>query len=172
MNGEVEYIVIGENGKQYGPMTLELLKSLVRDERVGPTTQVWDSTTREWHEAQLIEELSEFFPGEETGEAPEVVAAEVGVPRPSGFSLASMWCGILSIPVFCCGGYLLAVLAIIFGVVGKSEERRTGYVGGQAANVGIFCGIVALVLTGFVALLFGPSLLEVLKNAFEQVRGA
>lgn len=173
MNGEVQYIIVGVNGKQYGPMNLETLKSLVRDERVGAETQIWDSTTGEWHEAQQIEELEEFFPEEgvdteSTGEGAS--EEEVSEPYTSALGLASMWCGIVSVPTFCCMGWVLALMAIILGFVARHEVKRYGYEGGQYATIGIICGIVALVMTGILAIMFGPSFYDVLAEVIRKTK--
>lgn len=166
---EVQYIVAGTNGKQYGPMNLETLKDLCLDDRVGPDTQVWDSTTGEWHEARQIEELSEYFPEEEEA-APAAVYEEeyADARRSSPLSIASLWCGIISVPTFCCSGWVLALLAVILGIIGKNEERRYGYYEGQAANVGMVCGFIALLLTSVLAAIFGPSFVDVLADVFRE----
>src|SRR5690349_1507400 len=130
MNGEVQYIIVGANGRQYGPMNLETLKSLVRDERVGAATEVWDSTTNEWHQAQLIEELSEFFPEEGAEEVSQTdVAPEAEEPHTAALAVASMWCGIVAVPTFCCMGWILGLLAVILGFVARSEIKKRGYEG-------------------------------------------
>lgn len=172
MNGEVEYIIIGANGKQYGPMNLETLKSLVRDERVGAETQVWDSTTREWHDAQLIEELSEFFPeevaeaGTESEGAPEPVA--YAEPHTSNLAIAAMWCGIVAVPTFCCVGWILGLLGVILGFVARGEIKKYGYEGSTYANVGIICGLVSLALSAILVGMFSQALLQVIEEIFKK----
>ncbi len=170
MNGEVQYIIVGANGRQYGPMNLETLKSLVRDNRVGAETEVWDSTTNEWHQAQQIEELSEFFPGEGAEAPAETVVAEEAEPHTSALALASMWCGIIAVPTFCCTGWVLALLAVVLGFVARGEVKQHGYEGAQYANVGIVCGLLTLVLTAILATLFGPVAFDVLVKIFKEYK--
>lgn len=170
MNGEVEYIIIGGNGKQYGPMNLETLKTLVRDERVWAETQVWDSTTREWHGAQQIEELSEFYPEEsaeaKAGPAPEPV--EYAEPHTSNLAIASMWCGIVAVPTFCCLWGGLGFLAVILGFVARREVKKYGYEGGTYANVGIICGFISLALTAILFLMFSHEFVRVIQDIFSK----
>jgi len=67
-------------------------------------------------------------------------------PPSQGLSIASMVLGILAIPsTFCYGfGFLLAVLAIIFGHVGHSQSKRqTGQANGMAV-AGLICGYISL----------------------------
>jgi hypothetical protein len=168
-NDEVQYTVIGEDGTQYGPMALEDLKTLVRDSRVGPLTQVLDTTTNQWHQAEQIEELSEFFPpaGTESPATPPELPSET-LPRTSTLALVSMWCGIVSVPTFCCVGWVLALLAVILGFIARHEARQYNYEGVHYATVGIACGLINLTLTGLIAAMFGPKFIDVLKNVFHQ----
>ena len=172
-NADVQYTVASEDGKQYGPMGLEELKTLVRDNRVGPDTEVLDSTTREWHAARLIEELSEFFPDEIVAPAPPpqippAGAEDATVPRVSLWAIASMWCGIISVPTFCCAGWILAIVAVVLGLVARSEIRQTGCEGIPYTMVGIICGCANLAVTGILGLMFGGKFIDVLKQLFEQ----
>ena len=172
-NAEVQYTVAGEDGKEYGPMGLEELKTLVRDNRVGPETEVLDSTTNEWHPARRIEELSEFFPEDGTAvEAPPPFPSAGSepemMPRTSMLALASMWCGIISVPTFCCAGWVLALVAVILGFIARAEIRQSGYEGLQYATVGIVCGFANLIVTAVLALAFGGKFIHVLKQLFDQ----
>lgn len=68
---------------------------------------------------------------------PPYASAPETQPAPAnGLAIASLVCGIISI--LCCG-YLLGVLAIVFGVVAKAQGNRGGL-----ATAGIVCGIVGL----------------------------
>lgn len=80
-----------------------------------------------------------------------------------GLAIASLVCGILAffIPFF---GFVLAILAIIFGVRarGMIREAETGLEGENLALAGLICGIVAIatsflwmiVILGFFKFLF------------------
>ncbi len=54
---EVSYKIIGGDGREYGPATLEELKSWAEDGRVGPHTHVWRSDAERWAPALLYQEL-------------------------------------------------------------------------------------------------------------------
>jgi hypothetical protein len=167
MNDEVQYTIVGDDGKEYGPMDLETLQDMVRDDRVGAETRVWDSTTKEWHDAVQIEELSEFFPEEiveQTPEPPPIPAVDYAPPSTSAWALASMWCGIASAPTFFCGGWVLGVLAVVFGFIGRSEVRSGRYEGGHYATAGVICGLVTLGLTVIIGVAFGPFFVDALKQ--------
>jgi len=67
--------------------------------------------------------------------------------RTSGLAIASMVCGILSlvffwVPVF---GFLLGIIAIIFGAVSIRQIGREPNLGGRGmAIAGLVCGIVGV----------------------------
>ena len=56
---DVTYKIIGGDGKEYGPVTLEELKTWVTQGRLGPQTQVWRSDTNSWAAGSQYIELQE-----------------------------------------------------------------------------------------------------------------
>ncbi len=54
---ETNYKIIGGDGREYGPVTLDELKTWVRDGRVGRQTQVWRSDMGTWIAAIQYQEL-------------------------------------------------------------------------------------------------------------------
>jgi uncharacterized RDD family membrane protein YckC len=75
---ETEYKIIGGDGVEYGPATLEELKNWIRDGRVAGMTQVWRSDGAEWSPAGRYAELGEEL-------ARLHAAAAASRPRPCGF---------------------------------------------------------------------------------------
>jgi hypothetical protein len=64
----------------------------------------------------------------------------------NGMATASLVLGIVGL-VCCCGTLVLSVLAIIFGVLAKSEMKRSGNHEGEGmATAGFVLGIVGLVV--------------------------
>jgi uncharacterized RDD family membrane protein YckC len=63
---ELNYKIIGGDGREYGPAGLEELKSWVVDGRVGAMTQVWRSDTERWapglHYLELQPHIASAFP--------------------------------------------------------------------------------------------------------------
>jgi uncharacterized RDD family membrane protein YckC len=75
---EAEYKIIGGDGVEYGPATLEELRSWIRDGRVAAMTQVWRSDGGLWSPAGRYAELG--------GELARLHAAVAAArPRPCGF---------------------------------------------------------------------------------------
>jgi uncharacterized RDD family membrane protein YckC len=54
---EANYKIIGGDGREYGPVTLDELKNWIRDGRVGRQTQIWRSDLNTWLAASQYQEL-------------------------------------------------------------------------------------------------------------------
>jgi uncharacterized RDD family membrane protein YckC len=78
---ETQYKIIGGDGREYGPATLDELKSWVHDGRVAGATPIWRSDTGLWspasHFTELRGDLAQLI-------AAAGLAAAVGA-RPAGF---------------------------------------------------------------------------------------
>jgi len=70
---ETSYKILGGDGREYGPATLEQMLGWIRDGRVNGATQVWRSDQSAWVTARQLPELQ--LPA-----APPVVAPPVGAP--------------------------------------------------------------------------------------------
>ena len=71
----------------------------------------------------------------------------------NGKSLASLILGIVGI--VCCGSYIPSILAIIFGFIGYSEQKRMNQEAGQAI-AGIVMGFIGLVASIPASIFFWP----------------
>src|SRR6185503_8950225 len=54
---ELTYTVVGGDGGQYGPVSLDQLRSWIRDGRVVASSQVWRSDAPDWKAAAALPEL-------------------------------------------------------------------------------------------------------------------
>ena len=73
-----------------------------------------------------------------------------GEDQPKGFAIASLVCGIVSIP-FCCVTWVslvCGILGIVFSIVQKNKYGEN-----KLAKAGMICGIVGLVLAALVWIL-------------------
>ena len=94
---------------------------------------------------------------------PNYYGQEPGAPPPSaGLAIASMVCGIVSLPMLCLWplSIPLAIVAVVLGIIAKRQARR-GIAGGVGmATAGIVCGTITLVVIGaFLALFIGVAIL-------------
>lgn len=78
---ETQYKIIGGDGREYGPVSLDELKSWIRDGRVSGATPVWRSDTGLWSPASQFAEIR--------GDLAQVIAAAglaaASAARPAGF---------------------------------------------------------------------------------------
>ncbi len=76
-------------------------------------------------------------------------------PLPQGLSIASMCCGIGSLVLFCIWfiGPPAAIVAIVLGLVAKSQIRRGAATGGGMALAGVICGSITLCI--YAAIIIG-----------------
>ena len=75
-------------------------------------------------------------------------------PPPAGLAVASMVCGIVSIPLLCAWPVAipLGIVAVVLGFVAKGHVRRGTGGGSGMAMAGIICGAVPLVFVAVVIL--------------------
>jgi uncharacterized RDD family membrane protein YckC len=74
---QAEYKIIGGDGAEYGPATLEELRIWIRDGRVAGMTQVWRSDVAAWSPAARYAELD--------GELTRLHASAASSAKPCGF---------------------------------------------------------------------------------------
>jgi uncharacterized RDD family membrane protein YckC len=75
---ETKYKIIGGDGREYGPVTLDELKGWIRDGRVGPQTQILRSDLNQWLPAMQFQELQAELPAYNPAAPVEIHAEAVG----------------------------------------------------------------------------------------------
>ena len=102
------YKIIGADGAEYGPVTLEELKSWVLEGRVARATQVWRGDLSRWSPASGYAELQTDL---------ERVEVALGVPRASVLQPVGFWVRV--------GAYLIDVMVlqgIFFAIWGPGPQ--------------------------------------------------
>ena len=74
--------------------------------------------------------------------------------KQSGFGIASLTIGILSILFICCYGWFIAIPGIIFGIVGIAQKNRNH----GTAIAGLICSIIGLITS--IAMIIITDLIE------------
>jgi hypothetical protein len=164
------YKVIGTDGKEYGPVTAELVRQWISEGRVNAGTKVMA-------EDGIWKPLSEFpefviaaaAPGSALSPGPGTIQPFYGAPRTNGMAVTGLIMGIISVTFgcCCCHGFPFNLLGIVFSAIGlsqvKSEPQR--YQGKGIAIAGIVLSILSVVLgIIFFALGMALSMTDVLKN--------
>ena len=140
------YKIIGDDGKQYGPVTGEQLRQWISEGRAESRTPVFVEGAKDWTFVGLLPEFANWFP---TTAAPPTIAPSMHSRKSSGFATAGMVCGILSLPfVCCCAGFPFNLLGLIFSLIGLSQTNRHPelYEGRGQAITGLVLSILSLLV--------------------------
>ena len=144
------YKIVGSDGKQYGPLSTELLKQWIAERRVERQTPVLVEGAAEWTFLGLLPEFAGNF-------SPQVVPAPspTMVVRTSGYATAGLVCGILSIVCCCCCGTPFSLLGIVFSLIALSQINRNPglYEGRGQAIAGLVLSCISIA-GGLVSLLW------------------
>lgn len=156
------YKVIGADGKEYGPINLEVLSEWAAQGRVNPHSKVQVEGTPDWKPASEVLELQGLFASMRATPGPTSAAsAAVTGPQQKGMAITSLVFGILSLV---CLGPLTAIPAIICGHIAHNRARRepAQYGGTGLAIAGFVLGYIGLIAgIAFIAIysaMFFPAL--------------
>jgi hypothetical protein len=163
------YRILGADGKVYGPISADLLRQWIAENRANAATHVLPEGAPEWKPLGTLPEFSTLF----AAKNPPVFSttptpAFAGQPPTSGFATTGLIFGILSMTFgFCCcyalpfniPGLIFSILAL---VQIKSEPERYGGKGLAIAGL-VLCllslaiAIILFTIAGVGAALSPPS---------------
>lgn len=153
------YKIIGADGKEYGPISIEQLRQWIADGRVNAQTRVQAAGGADWKTAAAFPELglasAAAFSG--PGSAPPPLPAGEAGGQQQGLAITSFVLGLLSLACF---GLLAGIPAIICGHVARGRAQRApGQYGGAGfALAGLIMGYASLVMTFILAGMLLPAL--------------
>lgn len=145
------YKIIGQNGHEYGPATVEQIRQWISEGRIERQTPVFVDGAKEWNFVGLLPEFAGHFaaPGTPPVIAPTPrEAPTAGAPlKTNAYALAGMICGILSV-VCCCCGFPFGILGVVFSLIGISQINANPQLqaGRGMAIAGLVLSIVSLLL--------------------------
>ena len=140
------YKIIGDDGKQYGPVAAGQLRQWIAQGRAESRTPVLVEGAKEWTFVGLLPEFANCF---SPAAPPPTIAPPFHPRKASGFATAGLICGILSwAPCCCCGGLPFNLFGLIFSLVGllQISQRPEFYVGRVQAIAGLVLSILSLLL--------------------------
>ena len=151
------YKIIGSDGKEYGPISLEQLRQWISQGRASGETKVKAEDAADWQTLRTLPGLADIF------NVPPPFMPSTTPPQTSGMAITSLVLGVLGL--FTCG--LTALFGLIFGILGlrkikRSEGRLTGL--GLAIAGIVVSGIMILMLPLFAAMLL-PALAKAKAKA-------
>lgn len=139
------YRIIGADGKEYGPVTTEMLRQWIAQGRANAQTRtLWENGTA-WQPLSTLPEFANVFP------APAVAAAAITpagtIRKTNGFATTGLICGIASWIICCCYGMPLNIFGIVFSALALSQinQHPERYEGRGLAVAGMVLSVVNLV---------------------------
>jgi prepilin-type processing-associated H-X9-DG protein len=162
------YKVIGSDGKEYGPVSLEQLTQWATQGRINPQTQVQAVGTVGFRPAREVPEVNALFGAPVSGamsadlDAQTLLAASAGPPQ-NGLAITSLVLGILS----CVACFFTGIPAIICGHIAYSRSRRSPaqHGGGGMAIAGLVLGYLSLISILILPAMLLPALARAKERA-------
>jgi len=157
------YKVMGTDGKEYGPVSVETIRQWIAERRAAAETRVQSEGSAEWKPLSAFSEFSAALAGAPRAAAPPPLPGLPPTTAPqgktSGMAVASLVLGIVGF----CG--ITAIIGIILGVAAQVKIRRSG---GQLKGSGL---AIAGMVVSCVMLLFSiPLLAALLLPALAKVK--
>src|SRR5271170_4467062 len=146
------YKIIGQDGKEYGPITAEQLRQWIAENRVERQTPVFADGAKNWTFIGLLPEFAAHFAG---GTPPTITPLRPGastagqMPKTNGFATAGLIFGILSVTfVCCCGGFPFNILGLIFSIIAlvQISEHPELHEGRVLAIAGLILSAVSILI--------------------------
>jgi hypothetical protein len=138
------YRIIGTDGRQYGPVSLEQIRQWIAEGRAESQTPIFAEGAKEWTSIGLLPEFANCF-----ATTPPPIRASARPLATSGFATAGLVFGICAwVFCCCCGGFPFNLLGLIFSLVGLSQTGRHPemYKGRGEAIAGLILSLASLVL--------------------------
>jgi hypothetical protein len=145
------YIIIGNDGKEYGPIPADDVRQWIADGRINAQTKAQVAGTGEW---KRLAEFPEFSDLRKSPLPPSLPAATPA--KTSGMAITSLVLSILGL--FSCG--ITAVLGLIFGIIALIKVRNSG---GRLSGFGF--ALTAIILSVIILLIMPAMLLPALARA-------
>lgn len=148
------YLIIGADGKEYGPVSADQLRQWINEGRVNGETRVRTENSLQWIPLSSI-------PGFVPPSAPAPSYSTTGYPayrRTNSLAVTGMILGILALTLgLCCYGVPFNMLGLVFSIIGlvQINSHPELYEGKGMAISGIVLCILSILLTAAMFLFFG-----------------
>jgi Domain of unknown function (DUF4190)/GYF domain 2 len=145
------YKIIGEDGHEYGPATVEQIRQWVVEGRVERRTPIFVDGAKDWNFVGLLPEFAAYFTASATpptiAPPPRGTSTTGRVAKTNSYAQAGMIFGILSLTCCCCG-FPFGILGLVFSLVGLSQINANPklHEGRGLAIAGLVLSIVSLLL--------------------------
>jgi hypothetical protein len=143
------YKIVGEDGKEYGPVTGEQIRQWIAEGRVESRTPVFMDGAKDWNFVGLLPEFAGRFAIPINPPSPQGISSPVSpLAKTNAYARAGMICGILSVTCCCCG-FPFGVLGLVFSLIGLSQINANPqlHLGRGMAIAGLILSILSLLLS-------------------------
>ena len=166
------YRIIGADGREYGPISLEELRQWHTQGRVNAQTRVLVTGETNW---KTIAELPQFSAPPPPSVTPEPIRPPVTAPganglgpRTNGFAIAGLVLGILSfvLSFCCCGGVPFNLVGLTCSIIALTQiNQQPGVYNGKGMAIAgiIICGLSLLAGIGMTLLGFALNWDEIVR---------
>jgi len=138
------YKILGSDGKEYGPVTLEVLRQWLAEGRADRHTKVLPEGATEWKAVAELPELAAGLPAPPTLPTTPGPISLAPVARNNSYAVAGLTLGILSLTfgLCCCYGLPFSVPGIVCSTIALNQIKRE-----PATQLGRGMAIAGLVLS-------------------------
>jgi hypothetical protein len=138
--------IIGADGREYGPVSSEVLRRWIAEGRVNSQTPAQTEGATGWKPLATFPEFAGLAVPPPVLGTPPVLPATAPQPlKNSPMAVAGFVCSLLGL--MCCGP-LFSVLGLVFSFIGLGEIKRNPqqFTGGSLAVAGIVLAVLGLAL--------------------------
>ena len=168
------YKIIGADGKEYGPISGEILRQWIAEGRANGSSKVLPETSTEW---KTLGELPEFaamlsMPATPVAPVPAPFTSSPEQRRTNPLAVTGLILGILSVTIglCCCSGFLFSLSGAICSGIALSQIGRNPQQEGRGVAVtglvlsiaGLLLGVIFVILYGVVASV--PDVMRKIQN--------
>lgn len=148
------YFIIGDDHKEYGPVSMEDLRKWIVENRAGPDSRVRAEGTTDWVPLSTVPELGSAL--KKTGPPPLPIGPLPATGKTSALAVTSLVLGILGL--FTCG--VTALVGLILGIIAlvKVSNSAGALRGRGIALAGIIVSGVFLLMVPVMAAMLLPAL--------------
>jgi hypothetical protein len=149
------YKIIGQDGREYGPVSAEQLRRWIAENRVEIRTPVFTDSAQDWTFVGLLPEFAGHFPGAAPHAPPPIAPPKPGqstagqTAKTNSFAVAGLVCGILSVTLcLCCGGMPFNIFGLLISENPQLHEGRGLAIAGIILSAASFLLLLLSVASG------------------------
>ena len=150
---DARYTIVGNDGKQYGPIRAEEIRTWRQQSRVDSRTPIFVAGSADWTFLGLLPEFAAEF----SSPPPVIAAPKPSTAQPSRTNNMALWgfiCSLLAWCICCC--FPLGLLGLVFSLIGLMQVNAShGTQDGRGLAIAGICLSAANLLWSFGFALLG-----------------